>query len=227
MAADNKTIVAQIDMVLAQGDTLAQEKSRDTFSEVITLYSAAIERLAPPGSQYARELEKQKQKYHPEHLLFSPQYRRDTIDGVAGVLRALRQDYDAGRMQSFRELVHSDLFSDFLSMAEYLLTDENLKDPAAVLAGSVLEEHLRKLCDQHTIPTTMADSSGKQSPKKLDTMNADLARQTVYGKNEQKQVTAWAGIRNDAAHGHFGNYQHQQVALMLQGIRDFINRYPA
>ncbi len=146
---------------------------------------------------------------------------------MAGVLRALRQDYDSGRTKPFRELVHSDLFSDFLTMAEYLIKDENLKDPAAVLAGGVLEEHLRKLCDKNGIATTTTHASGKQHPKKLDTMNADLAKQNVYGKNEQKQVTAWAGIRNDAAHAHFGNYQLQQVVLMIQGLRDFISRYPA
>jgi hypothetical protein len=63
---------------------------------------------------------------------------------LQGVLRALRADYEAGRLQSFQELVHADLFSDFLEMAEYFL-QEGYKDPAAVIAGGVLEQHLRKL----------------------------------------------------------------------------------
>jgi hypothetical protein len=115
-------------------------------------------------------------------------------------------------------LIHADLFSDFLEMAEYF-QDEGFKDPAAVLAGSVLEEHLRKLCGKHgiTVPAR----------PKLDTMNADLAKAYAYDKNEQKSVTAWAGIRNDAAHGKFTNYTKDQVKLMILGIRDFIARHKA
>src|SRR3954471_17296758 len=97
---------------------------------------------------------------------------------LRGILSALRADYDAGRLQSFEELIHADLFSDFLEMAEYFL-DEGYKDPAAVIAGSVLEEHLRKLCGKHGIIIP---------PKpKLDTMNADLAKAAAYNKNDQKQ----------------------------------------
>jgi hypothetical protein len=137
---------------------------------------------------------------------------------LSGILSALRADYEAGRLRSFEELIHADLFSDFLEMAEYLL-DEGYKDPAAVIAGGVLEEHLRKLCGKHgvTIP----------AKPKLDTMNADLARAGAYNKNDQKQVTAWAARRNDAAHGNYSNYGHAEVKLMVAGIRDFISRNPA
>jgi uncharacterized protein YodC (DUF2158 family) len=44
---------------------------------------------------------------------------------------------------------------------------------------------------------------------------------------EQKQVTAWAGIRNDAAHGNYKGYTDEQVKLMIAGIREFISRFPA
>ena len=121
-------------------------------------------------------------------------------------------------MQTFQELIHADLFSDFLEMAEYFL-QEGYRHPAAVMAGGVLEEHLRKLCAKHgvTVP-----------PKpKLDTMNADLAKAVAYNKNDQKQVTAWAGLRNDAAHGNYTNYGDNEIKLMVAGIRDFISRNPA
>jgi hypothetical protein len=135
------------------------------------------------------------------------------------VLKALRADYAAGRLKTFQERVHSDLFSDFPEMAEYLLEDEGLKAPAAVLAGGVLEEHLRKPCAKHSVPLP--------AKPKLDTMNADLKKQGVYGGNEQKQVTAWAGIRNSAAHSKPADYTAEQVRLMVQGIRHIISTYPA
>jgi hypothetical protein len=58
-------------------------------------------------------------------------------------------------------------------------------------------------------------------------MNADLAKASAYNLTVQKQVTAWAGIRNDAAHANYSNYDAQQVKLMIQGVRDFVAKYPA
>jgi hypothetical protein len=137
---------------------------------------------------------------------------------LKGIVEALREDYAAGRMQSFKELVHADLFSDFLEMAEYFL-EEGHKDPAAVMAGGVLEEHLRKLSAKNKITLPPMP--------KLDTMNSDLKKAGAYGMNEHKQVTAWAGLRNDAAHAKYSSYTIGEVKQMVAGIRDFLSRHPA
>jgi hypothetical protein len=71
------------------------------------------------------------------------------MEQVRGTLQALRDDYESGYLQSVVELVHADIFADFLDMADYLI-QQGYKDPAAVVAGSVLEEHLRKLCGNST-----------------------------------------------------------------------------
>ena len=94
-------------------------------------------------------------------------------------------------MQSLRQKINADLFSDFLEMASHLVQEEKLKQPAAVIAGGVLEEHVRKLCDANGINATMP-ATGK--PLKLDVLNAEIAKADVYSKNEQKQVTAWCGF---------------------------------
>jgi hypothetical protein len=67
------------------------------------------------------------------------------------------------------------------------LHEKGYKDPAAVIAGSVLEEHLRKLATKHEI--MVEKPSGE--PKKADALNADLTREELYSKLEQKNVTAW------------------------------------
>ena len=100
---------------------------------------------------------------------------------------------------------------------------EGYKDPAAVIAGSVLEEHLRKLCDKNSIPT--AKPTGE--PKKAEAINAELAGANIYSKGDQKNVTAWLDLRNKAAHGKYAEYTKEQVALLIQSIRDFITRNPA
>jgi hypothetical protein len=40
---------------------------------------------------------------------------------VRGILLALRNDYESSYLESVVELIHKDLFADFLDMADYLL----------------------------------------------------------------------------------------------------------
>ena len=98
-------------------------------------------------------------------------------------------------------------------MAEYL-SEEGYKDPAAVMVGSVLEEHLRQLCQKHGIATTTT-KQGSPLSRKADALNADLGNNSVYNKLDQKNVTAWLDLRNKAAHGKYQEYTREQVSLML------------
>ena len=110
-------------------------------------------------------------------------------------------------------------------MAEHLL-EENYKDPAAVIIGSVLEENLRELCNRNNIAITTTDpKTGKVKPNKAETMNVDLCKNGVYNILVQKSVTAWLDLRNNAAHGKYGEYDLTQVKNLLQSVRDFIIKY--
>jgi hypothetical protein len=75
--------------------------------------------------------------------------------------------------------VAAEVFTDFIEMAEHLL-EQGYKDPAAVVAGSVLEEHLRQLCHKNAIDTVTVDSSGKANPKKPTClMLSSLSRMSI------------------------------------------------
>ena len=106
-------------------------------------------------------------------------------------------------------------------MAKHLVGN-GYKDAAAVVGGSSLEAHLRHLVSKAGVPTE--DDDGR--PLKTDRLNSSLANGT-YGKGDQKSVTAWLDLRNDAAHGYYERYDDQQVRLMLDGVRDFLRRHPA
>jgi len=138
-----------------------------------------------------------------------------------GILTACRDEIAGGWLFTARGLIASDLFKDFLQMAEYLLSGD-YKDASAVIIGSVLEEHLRQLCAKNGI--SVVDSNGR--PRKASALNDDLARGT-YDKLEQKAVTYWLDLRNKAAHGEYKQYDKDQVANMLQGVRDFMGRHTA
>jgi hypothetical protein len=108
-----------------------------------------------------------------------------------------------------------------MEMAKHLL-DESYKDAAAVMIGSVLEEHLRQLCARFDIATV--DASAR--PRKASALNADLGRTSAYSKFDEKSVTALLDLRNQAAHGRSSEYAIEQVRLMHQTVTDFIARNP-
>ena len=85
-------------------------------------------------------------------------------------------------------------------MSTYLL-EEGYKDPSAVLTGSVLEEHIRKLCEKNNISIFQGIK-----PIKADALNAELVKANIYSKLDQKNVTAWLDLRNKAAHGKYNEY---------------------
>ncbi len=175
---------------------------------------AAIERGSGSGSMYMRQV---------EHLRTTGgQNEFDRLPGYVGIGKSLLSDLRHGFNQSLEELIHGDIFGDFLEMARHL-ADNGYKDAAAVIAGSTLEAHLRHLCSKHGL--TVDDAKGKA--KKADTLNSELAKATAYSKGDQKNVTAWLDLRNSAAHGQYSDYSAEQVVLLIASVRDFLSRNPA
>jgi hypothetical protein len=145
---------------------------------------------------------------------------------IREILKAAREEMAGGWDVTVRGLITAEVFADFLEMARHLL-DEGYKDPAAVMIGSVLEEHLRQLCVRHRVATEFTNPKGDTVPKKADVLNADLSKAGVYNRLDQKQVTTLLDLRNKAAHGHYGEYTQQQAELMYQQAVDFMARNPA
>jgi hypothetical protein len=199
--------------LIARGVETLSNLPKSVQSDVYTSLVAAIERLAPPGTYYHTTL----QDVLTEYGLHSSY----AIPHLVGIAEALKTAYESGYLYQIEELIHADLFADFLDMAKYLL-EEGYKDPAAVIIGGVLEEHLRKLCLKNSIDIIINNHY-----KKADMMNADLAKSNLYNRLDQKNITAWLDLRNKAAHGRYTEYTDDQVNVALLGIRDFIARFPA
>ena len=138
------------------------------------------------------------------------------------ILHSIQAEIEGGWIFTVKQLIAAEIFSDFLEMAEHLI-EQNYKDPAAVMIGSVLEENLRHLCTTNNIDTEI-EKDDKFIPKKADRLNSDLAKAEVYTKLDQKSVTAWLDIRNNAAHGKYDEYSKEQVNLMLHGVTEFLAR---
>jgi hypothetical protein len=200
-------LLAHLDRVLQERRNLQPQASRDGTRHfgsgdshaVITLARAAVEHIAGKDSVYARQL---------EAALTMRAFEETRLDMVMGVVIALRKDVDADALQSIAELIHGELFSDFLEMARHLI-EEGYKDPSAVIAGSSLEAHIRQLCEKNGINTELTTSTGNR-PKKADQMNGELGNASIYSKLDQKtlQLGSICGTR-----------QHTASMLSIQKIK--------
>jgi hypothetical protein len=95
-----------------------------------------------------------------------------------------------------------------------MLLDQGYHIAAASLAGAVLEDTLRKLCDINSI--TYPDKT------KIDTLNVELAKKDIYDKLIQKEITAKADLRNNADHGKFTEVREPDVRDMVRWVRRFV-----
>ncbi len=130
-----------------------------------------------------------------------------------GILRAALEDFQHGYLFDIRRLIAAEVSADFLEQAKELYS-ASYNGPAALMAGCVLEDCLRRLCRRHELALP-------ERPK-LDAMNADLARAGVYNKLTQKRITALADIRNNAAHGNWNQFDQADVRDMINWIANFV-----
>jgi hypothetical protein len=143
------------------------------------------------------------------------------VASLFGVLEAARDDIQSGWVGRRDLLLTADAFGSLLEQADYLL-EQGYKDPAAMLAGAVLESTLRKMCEVRGISTDRSD--------KIGTLNDKLAKQhkpPAYGSMDHKLIIGWADLRNNADHGHFQQYKPEDVRNMTRWVREFAARHLA
>ena len=220
MKTTDKTIINRISYLL----NLAEETSKthtigtpsvdcQKFSELFSASLSFIENLFGKNHPYYKQLT----------LIYAEGTGIYSVSCIKGVLNSIKTEIDNNWLDNVRVLISAEIFTDFLEMAEYLL-QESYKDPAAVIVGSVLEEHLRKLCLKNNIPVEII-KSGKTVAKKADLLNSELTKSEIYNKLTQKNITAWLDLRNNAAHGKYNEYTKEQVTLMYQGVLNFVSIY--
>ncbi|GHV62654.1 hypothetical protein AGMMS49587_10140 [Spirochaetia bacterium] len=133
---------------------------------------------------------------------------------VRAIFNAAKDDYLGGYCASAKSLIEAEVFTSQIEQAQELL-DVGYYVAAAIIAGVVLETHLRELCSSNNI-----------SMGTMNRMNDDLAKAGIYSAIIQKQITGFAAIRNSAAHGKENDakegFNKEQVVTMVQGIENFL-----
>ena len=212
-------LIARIDFIIANGNKVLASKTYSEFSDDFVdagLYAG----FRTLSLSFISNLYGENHTYYKEFLNLVNHNQFYKAKAGLNILYSIKHEIELDWLKSLKKLVTAEVFSDFLEMAKYLL-DEKYKDPAAVMIGSVLEEHLRKLCEIFLIETTISKGDD-YTPKKSNVLNADLTKAGVYGLLEQKSVTAWLDLRNKVAHGKYSEYNIDQVNLMYQGVLNFI-----
>lgn len=131
-------------------------------------------------------------------------------------VKAALEDLKGGYFFERKVLLEAEVFCDLMEQAEEL-QKSGYKDAAAVLAGGVLEKHMRSMCARRSI--SLQKPNGK--PKMMNDMNDELAKAGAYNLMKKQQVTAWAALRNQAAHGNTTAYTSNDVDGFLRGVSNF------
>lgn len=140
-------------------------------------------------------------------------FAKDALIGVARCLEQwatmTRNGLVAGQPYEVRARVEA--ATDLMEQVQSLLSDAEVH-PAApiVLAGAALEELLRSMIEAG--PHEVKGKAGLNAYATALQLAGDLNRQ------EHKDVTSWAGLRNDAAHGRFDGLSRARAQLMVDGV---------
>jgi hypothetical protein len=185
---------------------------------ILGVYAEACEFLrmyAGPKSEFLDSLK----AFNPRS--FNDEY---VSSNVRAVLSSFRAYVEAGLHAEItpERRAQLDVVSDFLEQAHQLLESKGIHPAApAVLIGAALEEFLR------TWVEIEGASLGNSKPS-LDAYAKVLRESEKITKQDYKDITSWAGLRNHAAHGEWDEVSDKsRVSLMLEGVNLFMRKYGA
>jgi len=113
-----------------------------------------------------------------------------------------------------------DVVSDILEQAIHLLEDSSVHPAVpAVIIGATVEEYLRSWIEAENL------SLGNRKPS-IDSYATTLKTAELITKQDVKDITSWAGLRNYAAHGEWDKIESRDyIRLVLEGVNLFMRKY--
>ncbi len=216
----NDTLIEKFEKLISQGEQIISEIGMDRDGRGLAdnpnpiIYSSwkaeALNLITKTNGKnsdhYSEFLNIQKALSSDVPYLNFPKY--------LGVIKGLFNDFNEGLLIDIRYKIRAELVDDYLEQAKILLGDGYFI-PAASLAGAVLEDTLRKICDKNQI--------SYPTKTKIDSLNVELAKNGIYDKLTQKLITAYADIRNNADHGKFKLVKTTDVDDMIKWIYKFVS----
>ncbi len=147
------------------------------------------------------------------------------VHKIVGILVGLRKEYASGLLDDLSRMIEATVSYDFMGQAEQLLDGgkpEYDHVPAAVLAGAVLENGLRRLCQRQSPPIETKWDNGK--PKRLNALIDELQGK-AFKPAKADQLRSWTKIRNSVGHGDIDEFSRADVEDMIASIKRFLAEY--
>lgn len=186
----------------------------EVFTYGLSETSAALEflRRHAPGSQFARSAE-------ALSLTGAGLTADSAATAVADILDAWARSANESWAEAlpFEVQARIDAATDLMEQVQQLLDDSKVH-PAApiVLAGAALEEFLRS-----RITAKGLSPSGKPG---INTYATALQQAGDLTRQEVKNITSWAGLRNHAAHGEWDQISREEARILVAGINLFLQQ---
>lgn len=128
------------------------------------------------------------------------------------LLSHLLIDIDRGLLSSLVNRVRAETYDDFLDHSEAYYRDGK-KNEAAVIAGVVFEDTIRKICDKYMIA---------QKGEKLDNLISELAKADIISQTKAKRARAGAHVRTKATHAQWDEFDLNDVKVTIDFSRELI-----
>lgn len=150
-------------------------------------------------------------------------YEADSAKAWAAkmVLKSLRDYLKLGLDFSKTEMysIKIDIINDFMIQADELASDKKFHPAAAgILMGAALEEFLKKVSEEREVDLTGIKLT-------IDPISKRLYDEQIISKQDLKDITSWAGIRNDATHGNFDIVNDRKRILnAIEGVNLFMRK---
>ncbi len=153
-------------------------------------------------------------------LLFMDEKKPD-VDAFIYIVKGFIEYIEEGFESELTPLQQAEqnIVSDFLDQARTLLSDKKVHPAAAiVLIGATLEEFLRNWIERESLKL------GNRKPS-ISAYADLLSRKGKISKQDIKDILAWSGLRNEAAHGNWETISSRERAkIMLEGVNLFLRK---
>jgi hypothetical protein len=150
------------------------------------------------------------------HRIFDRPPSTDLIDtlvsDMTALLKRLLEEIEGGLLTTIENHAIAVTFDDFLDHgAAYL--KHGRKDEAAVIAGIVFEDTIRRICRVLGVA---------ENGVALDTLISELTKQDVLTALEAKRARAAAGLRTSAAHAQWEEIQLSDIKPVIEFTRELM-----
>lgn len=172
-------------------------------------------------SEFLREYAGSKSSFLKRAESIGVGYNKEMVSALDAILESFIEYVQAGLATGLSPARQAqiDVVSDVLGQAQVIL-DGPAYHPAgaAMLAGAALEEFLRNWVEEAGL------NLGNSNPG-IDAYSRALRGADLLTKQDVKDITAWAGMRNHAAHGEWDAVSNREgVRIMLNGVNLFMRQ---